>query len=85
MADIFILFDAINPGDSPSSMSCSGTCRVSGAPVDSDSLVWSTVVSMGLTTVQLNAACIDAAIAVAQAAGFVIGGGDRKQLFSGAV
>lgn len=82
MPDIVIFTGGYNVGD-VSGFKVSGEARVNVA--ESENIGWETGdISYDATPSQINAAIVAAAIAAADVAGHVVGGGDNKIVIGGA-
>jgi hypothetical protein len=86
MADLiaFVLFVDRFSSPPPGQYRIAGVAEVDGAPPNTD-IGWETFVPFSAAVLPINTACINAAVAAANAAGFTVGPSDNKRLFASAV
>ena len=83
MAEIIVLVGTVDQFAASAGMyRIAGVAEVNGSPAP---ITWETFVNFTDNTVQVNKACIDAAVAAANADGFTIFPSDAKTLFASAV
>ena len=86
MADLIVFVVHVDRSSSPppGQYRIAGVAEVDGSPPDT-SVTWETFVPFTAAVLPINTACINAAVAAAQAAGFTVNPSDNKRLFASAV
>ena len=86
MADLiaFVVFVDKANSPPPGQYRIAGIAEVEGGSPETH-VEWEAFVSFSAAVVPINTACINAAVAAANAAGFTVGPSDNKRLFASAV